>query len=140
MFAQIEKLKENKSRAAANSVIQEKGDREQRLGFVDNRPEVIKQKQLKKISKNNSLLQIFPVQMMPALVKGRTHLVKKRGNSLMRGEMQGLVHNNDLLDVNSKVRLRSRRGPSQERVGDYDVRGEHIYRWFLVNELKSGDV
>lgn len=43
MYAQVDKSKENKSRAVANSVAQKKSNRKQGFGFVDNRPEVINQ-------------------------------------------------------------------------------------------------
>ncbi len=43
MYAQVEKPKENKSRAVANSVAQNKSNGKQGFGFVDNRPEVIAQ-------------------------------------------------------------------------------------------------
>jgi hypothetical protein len=39
MYAQVEKPKENKSRAVANSVSQRKGPVKQGFGFVDNRPQ-----------------------------------------------------------------------------------------------------
>ena len=39
MFEQVEKPKENKSRAVANSVTQKKSDVKQGFGFVDNRSE-----------------------------------------------------------------------------------------------------
>ena len=37
MYAQVEKPKENKSRAVANSVAQKKSNVKQGFGFVDNR-------------------------------------------------------------------------------------------------------
>jgi len=76
------------------------------------------------------------VQLKPAKVKGQTHLVKKKGESLMKGTPGKLLVHNESIDVEAdKLRLKSRRGPNQERVGDYDERGEHIYRWYLVNEI-----
>lgn len=39
MYAQVEKPKENKSRAVANSVVQNKSSGKQGFGFLDNRPE-----------------------------------------------------------------------------------------------------
>jgi len=41
MYAQVDKPKERKSRAGANSVGQKKGDVKKGFGFVDNRPEII---------------------------------------------------------------------------------------------------
>ena len=46
MHAQIEKPKENNSRAVAHSVGQKKGNTKQVLGFVDNRPEAKSQRTL----------------------------------------------------------------------------------------------
>jgi hypothetical protein len=73
MYAQVEKPKESKSRAVANSVAQKKSAGKQGAGFVDNRPEALKQrrvieavqngKNLKQLKKNdanydqNSVLQ-----------------------------------------------------------------------------------
>ena len=44
MYEQIEKPKENKSRAVANSVVQKKGSRDRGFSFVDNRHEPIKKR------------------------------------------------------------------------------------------------
>ena len=46
MYAQVEKPKENKSRAVGNSIGQKKSNTKQVLGFVDNRPEAKSQKNL----------------------------------------------------------------------------------------------
>lgn len=46
MFEQVEKPKENKSRAVANSVTQKKSGVKQDFGFVDNRHEIEVQKHL----------------------------------------------------------------------------------------------
>ena len=54
MYAQVEKPKENKSRAVANSVTQKKGNVKQGFGFVDNRPEVVVQRKLQEMAKKNS--------------------------------------------------------------------------------------
>ncbi len=80
-----------------------------------------------------------PIQMKPAEVKGTTHPVKKKGLSIMKGEKGKLLAHGTPLDVNPGVRLRSRRGPNQEMVGDYDTRGEHIYRWYLINDMLGGE-
>lgn len=47
MYAQVEKSKENKSKAVANSVAQQKNNVAQGLGFVDNRPVAVAQRRLK---------------------------------------------------------------------------------------------
>ncbi len=49
MYAQGEKPKENKSRAVANSVAQNKGNAKQGFGFVDNRSEAIVQRKLQEM-------------------------------------------------------------------------------------------
>ena len=46
MYAQIEKSKETKSMAVANSVAQKKSQVKQGFGFLDNRPEVVAQRKL----------------------------------------------------------------------------------------------
>lgn len=53
MYAQVEKPKENKSRAIANSVAQKKSNMKQGFGFEDNRPEAIAQRKLQKLLNNN---------------------------------------------------------------------------------------
>ena len=52
MYAHVEKAKENKSRAVANSVGQKKSNIKQGAGFVDNRKET---SQLQLIGRNRSL-------------------------------------------------------------------------------------
>ena len=52
MYEQVEKPKENKSRAVANFVTQKKSDVKQGFGFVDNRPEAIIQRKLQVIANN----------------------------------------------------------------------------------------
>ena len=49
MYAQKEKPKDNKSRAVVNSVGQQKANRKQSFGFVDNRPESEVQKSLQRM-------------------------------------------------------------------------------------------
>lgn len=88
--------------------------------------------------KGNSLPSVSVLQKKPAAVHGLTHLVEKKGNSIYNGDEKDEVTALDTLDVNPDVRIRSRRGPNQEMVGDYDRRGEHIYRWFRVDEKPAG--
>ena len=54
MYAQVEKTKENKSRAVANSVAQKKSSVKQGFGFVDNRPEAVVQKKMQNIVNKRS--------------------------------------------------------------------------------------
>lgn len=53
MYEQVEKPKENKSRAIANSVSQKKSIVKQGFGFVDNRPKAIAQRKLQEIAKSS---------------------------------------------------------------------------------------
>lgn len=54
MYEQIEKPKENKSRAVANSNAQKKNGVKQGFGFVDNRPEAVAKRALQKIVNSGS--------------------------------------------------------------------------------------
>ncbi|MEH6348319.1 MAG: hypothetical protein V7785_24695 [Bermanella sp.] len=54
MYAQVEKPKENKSRAVANSVGQKRSSVKQGFGFVDNRPEAIAQRKRQELAHNSS--------------------------------------------------------------------------------------
>lgn len=54
MYAQVEKPKENKSRAVANSVAQKKNSVKQGFGFVDNRPEALVQRKLLQKTANST--------------------------------------------------------------------------------------
>lgn len=54
MHAQVEKTKENKSKAAANNVAQKKSNVKQGFGFVDNRPGSFVQKHLVELVNNSS--------------------------------------------------------------------------------------
>ncbi|ABE56415.1 hypothetical protein Sden_3139 [Shewanella denitrificans OS217] len=50
MYAQVEKPKEHQSKAAASSVAQKKSNVKQGFGIVDNRPETVAQRRLKKMA------------------------------------------------------------------------------------------
>ena len=54
MYAQVEKSKENKSRAVGNSVTQQKNSGVQGVGFVDNRPEAGRQSNRLELTSNNN--------------------------------------------------------------------------------------
>lgn len=58
MYEQVEKSKENKSKAVSNSVTQKKSKGKQGFGFVDNRPNGIMQRKLIDIIKNTSKQKI----------------------------------------------------------------------------------
>lgn len=53
MYVQVEKPKENKGKAVANSIAQKKNNMKQWVGFVDNRPEAIEQRKRQKSFKNS---------------------------------------------------------------------------------------
>lgn len=55
MYAQMEKSKENKSRAVANSVAQQKSSVKQGFGFVNNRAESIAQRIIKKVETHDPI-------------------------------------------------------------------------------------
>ena len=52
MYAQVEKPKENKRRAVANSVAQKRSSGEPTFQFVDNLPEAIAQRKLQEMANN----------------------------------------------------------------------------------------
>ncbi|WPD22061.1 MAG: hypothetical protein SD837_17875 [Candidatus Electrothrix scaldis] len=57
MYEQVEKPKENKSRAVANSVAQKKSHVKQGFGFVDNRPETVAQRKIQVLAGENFVRQ-----------------------------------------------------------------------------------
>ncbi len=69
MYAQVEKPKENKSQAVANSVTQKKGTLKQDYSIINNRPEAIAQRKLQKIL-NTSARKSQPVQRENAVDAG----------------------------------------------------------------------
>lgn len=60
MYAQVDKSKENKSRAVANSITQKKSNGKQGFGFVDNRPEAIVQRMHQSLMNNNRRADFSP--------------------------------------------------------------------------------
>ncbi len=63
MYAKIEKPKENKSRAVANSVVQEKRNGKQGFEFVDNRADDIVQRALNKTATTRSCMSENVLQL-----------------------------------------------------------------------------
>lgn len=55
MYAHVEKQRENKSRAIANSITQKKRDEKQSFGLIDNRPEAVTQRKLQELANNKTL-------------------------------------------------------------------------------------
>lgn len=83
MYEQVEKPKENKSRAVANSVAQKKSNVKQDFGFVDNRPEIVAQMNLKGESQSEFSDERSPLSM-------QMHLFNEsqgRSKSKSRGEV-----------------------------------------------------
>lgn len=62
MYEQVDKSKENKSRAVANSVRQKKDSVKQGFEFVDNRPKAVAQRKLQAMADNYSAQQQRPIQ------------------------------------------------------------------------------
>jgi hypothetical protein len=63
MYAQVEKPKEHKSRAVANSATQKKGNGKQGFGFVDNRPKAVAQPKVPTIITSGSSKNIVQRQV-----------------------------------------------------------------------------
>ena len=77
MYAQMEKTKEDKSKAVANLVAQKKSDVKQGFGFVDNRPEAIQMKQVLTAASNSTKVKAYKGPMPKGLVQRKqTHAVK----------------------------------------------------------------
>lgn len=64
MYKKVDKQRENKSRAVANSVVQKKNNVKQGCGFVENRPESIRQRKLQEMAGIYTAQQKLPVQRM----------------------------------------------------------------------------
>ena len=81
MYEQVEKPKENISRAVANSVVQKKSNSQQCFGFADNRPEAIAQRKLQEMANNNS--QAKKATQLQAMVNNHSsqqHPIQKKEN------------------------------------------------------------
>lgn len=74
MYEQVEKLKENKSKAVANSVAQKKSNKTQGLDFDNNRPEAALQRKLEATVNNSS-------QLSPNERSAYTHSRKESANN-----------------------------------------------------------
>lgn len=82
------------------------------------------------------------IQRMPqdARITGRTHLVRKKNNSVFRGDEVVEVESGAKVTIDTAVKMRSRRGPNQERHRATDLHGPRIYRWFKVLALNGHHV
>jgi hypothetical protein len=106
MYARVEKSKENKSRAVANSVAQKKSNVKQGFGFANNRPEVVTQKKLKKMvgkckqtegdNTNKTAIQgKFIGPLSPALLGLNTKIINVEGTwfDYLRLTLSGIPEN-----------------------------------------------
>lgn len=87
MYAQVEKTKENKSSAVANSVRQKKSNTKQGFGFVDNWPEAIAQRRLLD-SKNIASKQVTPPEGERSIIQRVPHfkIFERNGEKPVVGE------------------------------------------------------
>lgn len=70
-----------------------------------------------------------------AAVKGLSHLVKKKGNTIFGSQEEHEVEEPEQVTVETNDRIRSRRGPNQEEFAGYDrVSREKMYRWYGIRE------
>ena len=67
MYAQVEKPKDNKGQAVANTVAQKKSNREQSFGFVDNRSEAVAQRKMQARISNSSTQSFQKKENNPGL-------------------------------------------------------------------------
>ncbi|WP_299005642.1 hypothetical protein [uncultured Shewanella sp.] len=75
MYKQVEKPKENVSRAIGNSVVQKKNNREQGVRFVDHRPESVIQRKIRSLYSSQSIQKKESNTMLSA------HLISGINNS-----------------------------------------------------------
>jgi hypothetical protein len=67
-------------------------------------------------------------------VKGLTHLVKKKGNTILGSTEEHEVEEPEQVIVETNDRIRSRRGPNQEEFAGYDKVSPRMYRWYGIRE------
>ncbi|GEM_PF-6969716 len=115
MYEQVEKPKENKSRAVANSIVQEKNYEKQGVGFVDNRPEAILQRKKQRMTNGTSQVMRNLPDISLADITGANALQMKafditeivssaqsqQNTFQLKGVIQRMVPNN--LDENTEV-------------------------------------
>ncbi|MFA8434700.1 MAG: hypothetical protein ACEPOZ_09310 [Marinifilaceae bacterium] len=93
MYAQVEKSKETRSRAVANSVAQKKSNVKQGFGFVDNRAEAVTQTILQDYGAGNcqslqqKLITQSTIQRFPVVVENRGVVHKTRGGTNMTAKV-----------------------------------------------------
>jgi hypothetical protein len=108
MYVQVERPKENKSKAVANSVAQKKSNGKQSFGFVDNRPEAAKHQKMQNIIDNN-------IQLKAVLQRKTDHLFNDIPKTLRKlpaaFDRLGLVNIHQQLDT-----IRNKGGNKQDDV------------------------
>ena len=101
MYAQVEKPKENNSRAVANSVAQKKSNVNQAFGFVDNREDTLQRKRILGLSSgpSNNVIQCVtaPADMGQARIEhlGALKRNKKDRDALWKYVKEGVNQNKD---------------------------------------------
>lgn len=98
--------------------------------------------QLKRnIKSTTSVSGVVQLNGTKAGIIGLTHLVRKKGKSIYEGDElpDGEVTGEDIIWIDTNVKLRSRRGPNQELYGELDKSGKHSYRWFKVLKVNLKD-
>jgi len=74
-------------------------------------------------------------------VTGITHLVSiSKEGSIYGGQEVLEVEGGDVVEIDTEVKYRSRRGPNQEIYKDLDESGPSIYRWFQVFKVNNKPV
>ncbi|MEY8215945.1 MAG: deaminase domain-containing protein [Colwellia sp.] len=144
MYEQVERPKENKIKAVANSVAQKKSDGKQGVNFMDNR-----QHKVMSLAPNTS----SPIQRVPQKVQiawGVTHAIKKENESLFgdgdfdESEMSREIEltQEQVLTIENQDILISRRGPNQEIPGRRDSDRASIpdREWFRILNLGEQDI
>ena len=96
MYAQVEKPKENKSKAVANAVSQKKSGDKPAFQFVDNRSEAVAQRKLKEMVNNspqNQLLAQFQKMANNHAAKQEQPIQKKGNNTGLPDNLKSGIEN-----------------------------------------------
>jgi predicted nucleotidyltransferase len=78
-----------------------------------------------------------PTQKIKVQVTGITHVVAVHDNSLMNSHKDIQVIDRDVIHINTKKSIMSRRGPNQELYDQMDQRSKHQYQWFEVLSVNN---
>jgi hypothetical protein len=91
MYAQVEKPKENKSRAVANSVAQKQSGTKPTFQFVDNRPEATAQRKIQSVANSSMKTAKVTQQQYSPLQRRRLDTYEQRKLDSERERLKGLV-------------------------------------------------